>query len=112
MFATVIVAQPVIAGVAPPAAIWNQGTAPFIPLFTCDNQLQTQFPNTVNDIKRELIIAAEEWFVGSGAHIRLAYLGSLTPTDPACAAVPTVIAPRDSPARRPPVRRRSGGVWC
>ena len=95
VLATVIVAQPAIAGVvAPPAAIWNQGTAPFISLFTCDNQLQTQFPNTVNDIKRELIIAAEEWFVGSGAHIRLAYLGSLTPTDPACAAVPTVIAPR------------------
>src|SRR5882672_1775028 len=60
VLATVIVAQPAIAGVvAPPAAIWNQGTAPFIPLFTCDNQLQTQFPNTVNDIKRELIIAAE-----------------------------------------------------
>jgi hypothetical protein len=86
---------PAAAGsINPPAALWNQGPAPFVALFTCKNQLSAHFPNTADQIENELVQAAEEWFVGSGADIRLYYFGSLTPDNPACADVPTVINPR------------------
>jgi hypothetical protein len=101
---------PVLAGpLAAPSAVWNQGTAPFIPLYTCDNQLAAHFPNTVDTIKNELVQAAEEWFIGSGSNIRFYYFGSLTAGDPACADMPTVIAPRivGAPPEGPPPPRWS-----
>ena len=86
---------PAAAGsIDPPAALWNQGPAPFVALFTCKNQLSAHFPNSADQIENELVQAAEEWFVGSGADIRFYYVGSLTPDNPACAEVPTVINPR------------------
>jgi hypothetical protein len=92
---SVLLCRPVLAGpLAAPSAVWNQGTAPFIPLYTCDNQLAAQFGNTIGNIKEELVEAAEEWFIGSGSNIRFYYFGSLTASDPACADMPIVIAPR------------------
>jgi hypothetical protein len=79
--------------IGPPTAVWNQGPAPFITLFTCKNQLDANFPNISDDIESDLIQGAEEWFVGSGANIRFYYMGSLTPDNPACADMPTVILP-------------------
>ena len=87
--------MPSVAGnIGPPDALWNQGPAPFVALFTCKNQLSAHFPNTADQIENELVQAAEEWFVGSGADIRFYYFGSLTPDNPACADVPTLINPR------------------
>lgn len=101
---------PVLAGsIAAPSAVWNQGPAPFIPLYTCDNQLAAHFSNTVDTIKTELVQAAEEWFIGSGSNIRFYYFGTLTANDPACADMPTLIAPRSvgAPPDGPPPPRWS-----
>jgi hypothetical protein len=88
--------------------VWEGHTAPFVALHVCRNQIDAHFPDLGDALVNEAVMAAEEWFVGGGAHVRLYYSGTLPASHPACADVPTTIEPRlvgSPPAgSRPPDR--------
>jgi len=74
--------------------LWEERTAPYVVLHVCRNQIDAHFPDLGDSLVNEVVMAAEEWFVGGGAHVRLYYAGSLPASHPACADVSSTIEPQ------------------